>query len=235
MRELTGQQYVPFGDYVLEANDVTIGTEMCEELFAPDSPSMHLGLDGVEIICNSSASHWQLRKLSRRLDLIQESSKKSGSVYLYANQQGCDGEGREYFDGCALIVLNGEIVAQASQFSLNDVEVISATVDLDEIWNVRYPPARRMQASKEPAYPRVRLDVSLTSVAEALPIRELSPIKEPIVVSPEEEIGSAAGCFVWDYLRRSNQAGAFLVIPPIGDRSRRGSNYRLLIAVIRWH
>ena len=32
-----------------------------------------------------------------------------------------DGEGREYFDGCALIILNGEVVAQASQFSLNDV------------------------------------------------------------------------------------------------------------------
>ena len=195
LRELTGQRTVKFGDCVIEANDTTIGTEMCEELFTPDSPSMHLGLDGVEIICNSSASHWQLTKLSRRLDLIRESSKKSGSVYLYANQQGCDGEGREYFDGCALIALNGEIVAQASQFSLNDVEVISATVDLDEIWNARYPPARRMQASQEPAYPRVQLDLSLTSTGQNMIPIPLSPIREPVTVSPEEEIGSAAGCW----------------------------------------
>ena len=195
LREMTGQRSVKFGDCVVEANDTVIGTEMCEELFTPDSPSMHLGLDGVEIICNSSASHWQLRKLSRRLELIQESSKKGGSVYLYANQQGCDGEGREYFDGCALIALNGEIVAQASQFSLNDVEVISATVDLDEIWNARFPPARRMQASKEPPYPRIQLDVSLTA-SEALPTRELSPIKQAIILRPEEEIGLAAGCWV---------------------------------------
>jgi hypothetical protein len=43
-------------------------------------------------------------------------------VYLYANQQGCDG-GRLYFDGCACAAVNGQLVAQGSQFSLADVEV----------------------------------------------------------------------------------------------------------------
>lgn len=36
---------------------------------------------------------------------------KSGGVYLYANQQGCDG-GRLYYDGCAAVVVNGQLVAQ---------------------------------------------------------------------------------------------------------------------------
>ncbi len=36
---------------------------------------------------------------------------KSGGVYLYANQRGCDG-GRLYFDGCASVVINGQLVAQ---------------------------------------------------------------------------------------------------------------------------
>lgn len=31
-----------------------------------------------------------------------------------------------YYDGCALICLNGEVKAQASQFSLNEVEVATA-------------------------------------------------------------------------------------------------------------
>ena len=47
-------------------------------------------------------------------------TRKVGGVYLYANQQGCDG-GRLYFDGTAMIAINGEIVAQGSQFSLDDV------------------------------------------------------------------------------------------------------------------
>lgn len=36
-------------------------------------------------------------------------------------------------DGCALIVVNGQVVAQGSQFSLSEVEVITATVDLDDV------------------------------------------------------------------------------------------------------
>lgn len=32
-------------------------------------------------------------------------------MYLYANQRGCDG-GRLYFDGCACVAVNGELVAQ---------------------------------------------------------------------------------------------------------------------------
>jgi NAD+ synthase (glutamine-hydrolysing) len=47
---------------------------------------------------------------------------QAGGIYLYANQQGCDG-GRLYFDGCACVAVNGQLVAQGSQFSLSDVEV----------------------------------------------------------------------------------------------------------------
>jgi hypothetical protein len=51
---------------------------------------------------------------------------QAGGVYLYANQQGCDG-GRLYFDGCACVAVNGQLAAQGSQFSLQDVEVRGAT------------------------------------------------------------------------------------------------------------
>ena len=39
---------------------------------------------------------------------------QSGGVYLYANQQGCDGE-RVYYDGCAMIAANGDILSQVRQ------------------------------------------------------------------------------------------------------------------------
>lgn len=57
---------------------------------------------------------------------------KSGGIYLYANQQGCDGD-RLYYDGCAMIVANGNVMAQGSQFSLNDVEVVTATIDIEDV------------------------------------------------------------------------------------------------------
>ena len=196
LQEVTRQRHIKFGDCVLQANDTSIASEMCEELFTPDCPSIHLGLDGVEIICNSSASHWELRKLSRRLELIKESSKKGGSIYLYSNQQGCDGSGREYYDGCALIIVNGEIKAQASQFSLNDVEVISATVDLDDVGTARVYKARSMQASREQAYPRVELDSVLTD-QNPLPARQISPTRDAVIVTPQEEISLGAGCWLY--------------------------------------
>ena len=55
----------------------------------------------------------QLRKLHQRLNLIQNGTAKAGGVYLYANQQGCDGN-RLYYDGCACIAVNGQLVAQVS-------------------------------------------------------------------------------------------------------------------------
>lgn len=45
---------------------------------------------------------------------------QSGGIYLYANQKGCDGD-RVYYDGCAMVVINGDVVAQGPQFSLSDV------------------------------------------------------------------------------------------------------------------
>ena len=39
---------------------------------------------------------------------------------MYSNLRGCDGE-RVYYDGCSLISVNGEFVAQGKQFSLEDV------------------------------------------------------------------------------------------------------------------
>ena len=45
---------------------------------------------------------------------------QNGGIYLLANQKGCDGD-RLYYDGCALIAMNGSIFAQGSQFSLDDV------------------------------------------------------------------------------------------------------------------
>ena len=95
---------VPIGILVLQLIDTVLGSETCEELFTPDSPHISMALDGVEIITNGSGSHHQLRKLSVRLDLIKSATTKSGGIYVYANQLGCDG-GRCFYDGCKILGL----------------------------------------------------------------------------------------------------------------------------------
>lgn len=49
-------------------------------------------------------------------------SSQNGGIYILSNQKGCDGD-RLYYDGCAMISMNGETVAQGSQFSLDDVVI----------------------------------------------------------------------------------------------------------------
>lgn len=161
--DITDQHSVPFGDAVVKTRDTVLGVELCEELFTPNSPHIRQGLSGVEIFTNSSASHHELRKLYRRVELIKEATLKLGGIYLYANQQGCDGD-RLYYDGCPLIAVNGSIVAQGSQFSLDDVQVISATVDLDDVRAHRSAKSRGMQAVSESigaGCPRVNVDFEL--------------------------------------------------------------------------
>ncbi len=47
------------------------------------------------------------------MNLMRDATSKSGGIYLYANQKGCDG-GRLYFDGCASVMINGQVVAQGT-------------------------------------------------------------------------------------------------------------------------
>ncbi|KAL4894517.1 glutamine-dependent NAD(+) synthetase [Aspergillus ambiguus] len=208
--KITGQYKVPFGDAVISTRDTCLGLETCEELFTPNGPHIPYGLAGVEIFSNSSGSHHELRKLDTRINLITQATKLSGGIYLYANQQGCDGD-RLYYDGCAMIVVNGNIVAQGSQFSLNDVEVITATVDIEEVRTYRSSTSRNMQASKQSPFVRLDLDVRLSRQdIEADPGLAPSDTLSPRYHAPEEEIALGPACWLWDYLRRSGAAGYFI-------------------------
>uniref|UniRef100_A0A093VFF4 Glutamine-dependent NAD(+) synthetase n=1 Tax=Talaromyces marneffei PM1 TaxID=1077442 RepID=A0A093VFF4_TALMA len=219
IQRLQGATHVTFGDAVVSTPDTCIGAETCEELFTPDSPHTQMSLDGVEVITNSSGSHFTLRKLETRLSLIMEATRKNGGIYLYANQQGCDGD-RLYYDGCAMIIVNGTMVAQGTQFSLNDVEVVTATIDLEEVRAYRCSMSRAFQAAQSKAkYERIQTSFELSSEEDDLDLTRGPSIPiTPRYHSPEEEIALCAGCYLWDYLRRSGVAG--YLVPLSGDVKR---------------
>ncbi|CAK7234040.1 glutamine-dependent NAD(+) synthetase [Sporothrix bragantina] len=206
MQDLQGSIKVPIGDAVISTPDTCLGAETCEELFTPNSPHIGMALSGTEIFTNSSGSHHSLRKLDQRISLILEATRKNGGVYLYSNCRGAGGE-RLYYDGCSMIIVNGNIVAQGSQFSLNDVEVITATVDLEEVRSFRFTPSRGMQAMQAPAYQRIEIDFNLTDNKMGLAPTKAQPARYHL---PEEEIALGPACYLYDYLRRSGAAGFLL-------------------------
>lgn len=210
LRAVTGQDRVPIGAFCIEADDCSLAAESCEELFTPKSPHISMGLNGIEILTNSSGSHHSLRKLDTRIELIVNATKKNGGVYIYSNQIGIDGQPRMMFDGSSMIVINGEVKAITSQFSLSD-ETVSAVVDLDEVTSHRSGSARRMQAIKEPPYPSIPLNASLTSKGEEIdPSIKLSPSIDVNYLAPEAEIALGPAAWLWSYLVKSRQSGFFL-------------------------
>uniref|UniRef100_A0AAR2IXJ7 Glutamine-dependent NAD(+) synthetase n=1 Tax=Pygocentrus nattereri TaxID=42514 RepID=A0AAR2IXJ7_PYGNA len=178
------QVTVPFGDAVLSTKDTCIGSEICAELWNARSPHVDMGLDGVEIFTNSSASYHELRKADQRVNLVKSATTKSGGIYLFANQKGCDGD-RLYYDGCSMIAINGDIVAQGKQFSLDDVEVITATLDLEDVRSYRGERCHPHMYEHKP-YQRIKVDFSLSDCKDIfLPTHQLV---EWVFHSPEEEI-----------------------------------------------
>ncbi|XP_046671791.1 glutamine-dependent NAD(+) synthetase isoform X2 [Homalodisca vitripennis] len=206
----TGQSVVAFGDGVISTKDTCIGFEICEELWNPVSSHIPLSLDGVEIVANGSGSYMELRKAYTTVELVKSATFKAGGCYLFNNLRGCDGQ-RMYFNGCSCIALNGEVIARSLQFSLQEVEVVVATIDLEDIRSYRNQVRSRCTLSgSHKAYPRINVDFSLS---ETGPWGSVAPSYNPITWiyhPPEEEIAMGPACWLWDYLRRSGQGGYFL-------------------------
>ncbi|KAI5101338.1 glutamine-dependent NAD(+) synthetase, partial [Silurus meridionalis] len=207
IQDVTGQVTVPFGDAVLSTKDTCIGSEICAELWNPRSPHVDMGLDGIEIFTNSSASYHELRKADQRVNLVKSATTKSGGIYLFANQKGCDGD-RLYYDGCAMIAINGDIVAQGTQFSLDDVEVLTATLDIEDVRSYRGERCHPHMDYEHKPYERIKVDFSLSDCKDTfLPTHQAV---DWVFHTPQEEISLGPACWLWDYLRRSGQAGFLL-------------------------
>ncbi|KAK7399074.1 hypothetical protein VNO78_10249 [Psophocarpus tetragonolobus] len=212
-----GQTSVPFGYGFVKFQDTAIAAEVCEELFTPTPPHSELALNGVEVFMNASGSHHQLRKLDVRLRAFIGATHTRGGVYIYSNHQGCDGS-RLYYDGCASVVVNGDVVAQGSQFSLKDVEVVVAQIDLDVVASLR----GSLSSFQEQASCKTKVHSVEVPYSLCLPFNLKLRLSLPLKIkyhTPEEEIAFGPGCWLWDYLRRSGASGFLLPLSGGADSS----------------
>lgn len=162
------------------------GFEICEELWNSHSSHIDMSADGVEIIANGSGSYTELRKAYVVADLVKSATYKSGGCYIFSNLRGCDGQ-RICFNGGSCIALNGHLLNHSKQFALQEVEVTTATVDLEDIRSYRNRNRSiSLMASGCPTYPRIIVDYSLSPDYDTF-----LPIAVPIdwnYLRPEEEI-----------------------------------------------
>ena len=120
-RILLGDREVPFGNRLLfcseQLPELTLGVEICEDVWAADPVSTHHAMAGATVIVNLSASDETIGKAAYRRQLISGQSARLYCGYIY-----CDaGEGESttdmVFAGHNLICENGSILAESRLFS----------------------------------------------------------------------------------------------------------------------
>ncbi|XP_064090093.1 glutamine-dependent NAD(+) synthetase-like [Macrobrachium nipponense] len=222
---IVGQESVPFGDGIIATKDSTIGFDICEELWNPESCHLMQCLDGAEIIANGLGSLEEFGRPEIGYQMVQMATMKSGGCYLFANQKGFDGN-QGYYPGDSCIGLNGEIIAHTKVHTLEEVEVVMAEVDLEAIR--RYKAgirSRCIQAAKSKPFPRIKVEFSLgdenwrtTGVPSIVSVNwwtwttglPFVPRAKPPIPTKEEQMLKVPACWLWDYLRRSGRGGLLL-------------------------
>ena len=129
--EFAGQEQAiglsPTQTFCCNVPGLIIGVEICEDLWAPDSPSTHLVAEGgATLILNLSASDEVAGKADYRRQLVTGQSARLVCGYVYADA----GEGESttdlVFSGHNLIAENGTLLAErrfASGLTISEIDV----------------------------------------------------------------------------------------------------------------
>lgn len=129
---------IPFGTDILFQTDalpgLAVACELCEDAWAPVTPSTMHALAGANVIVNLSASNETVGKDEYRMSLIDATSARLVCGYIYASA----GEGEStqdlVFSGHNLISENGVMLAAAERF---ENETIYADFDIHKLIHER--------------------------------------------------------------------------------------------------
>ena len=168
---------VPFGTNILftceTLHGLTVGCEICEDLWVADAPAVNHALKGATVIANLSASNETIGKDEYRELLVKSVSARLLCGYVYASA----GEGEStqdlVFGGHNLIAENGTILAQVKKFTC---ETLYGDID---VWKLLADRRRMGTFGKEPeaAYVKVpfRLEVAETDLQRSFPALPFVP------------------------------------------------------------
>jgi NAD+ synthase (glutamine-hydrolysing) len=124
----------PFGvDLLFAADDVpglTIGIEICEDMWIPVTPASELALAGATVLANLSGSPITVGRARSRALLCQSTSMRCLAAYIYAAAGAGESTTDLAWDGQTSIYENGVLLAESERFR-QDGQITTADVDLD--------------------------------------------------------------------------------------------------------
>lgn len=131
-------QSAPFGTNIIVRNSenpaFSVACEICEDLWAPASPSCAHALAGANIIVNLSASNEVIGKTEYRELLLKSQSGKLSCGYVYADAGKDESTSDMVFAGHNIIAENGVILNESLPFS---GEYAESEIDVELLENER--------------------------------------------------------------------------------------------------
>lgn len=114
------------------ADEVRLGVEICEDLWAPVSPGTFLALGGAELMVNISAGNETISKREYRRGLVTRQSASLISAYVYVSAGADESTTDLVFSGHSVIAENGSVLFENEK--LADSEYITVTdIDIGKI------------------------------------------------------------------------------------------------------
>ena len=123
---------IPFGMnqifYCPDMPHLSLATELCEDLWVPNPPSISHALHGASILANLSASNELIGKADYRRSLVSGQSARLICGYIYASASIGESSTDLVFGGHDLIAENGSILDETKRFS-NDTVISELDID----------------------------------------------------------------------------------------------------------
>ena len=165
---------------------LTVGAELCEDLWGACPPSGALARNGATVIVNPSCSDETIGKAEYRRDLVKMWSGHLLCAYVYADAGPGESTTDMVFAGHDLIAENGTVLGESQLFTHG---LVTADIDLERLAQER----RRMntwQEQRDPAVVRVPFRYEEETLARFQPRRAFA--KTPFV--PQDQAGLESRC-----------------------------------------
>ncbi|OAV67619.1 Glutamine-dependent NAD(+) synthetase [Bacteroidales bacterium Barb6XT] len=128
-----GEGTYPLGSLLLfTAEGVSVGIEICEDLWVPVPPGAQLAMLGADIILNLSASNEVIGKHEYRRQLVEQQSGRCIAGYVYASCGTGESTTDVVFAGSALIAENGVILKESERFATEE-QLILCQLDVEHL------------------------------------------------------------------------------------------------------
>lgn len=157
---LCNQEVIFSSNLLVECTNVrgknfVLGTEICEDAWAPITPGAKHCIAGADIIINLSASNELIAKHEYRRNLIKSLSAQEISGYVYASASMDESTSDTVYSGHCIISENGKILAESA--FLDDREIIVADIDVERLRSDRTKSTSYMQYQPDETYQSVEI------------------------------------------------------------------------------